>query len=185
MAFKISGKIDASDVVARLRDLEKKTRTKLTRKAATAAGKILYKSMRANLTAKRTGTLRKSLGQKVKLYKNGVAVAIAGPRKGFKTTDDFGRPVDPVNYAHLVELGRGRVEAGTQTRTTKAGSVRTTKTGKRLLRFRVKGGAWISASVVRAVAARPFIRPALDNNHGTIRSAMAEVLRAGLAEKGA
>lgn len=61
--------------------------------------------------------LKKSIGQKVKTYKSGVVVGIVGPRKGFRAEigkrvrkgkkSNVGDPIyaDPVNYAHLVELG--------------------------------------------------------------------------------
>ena len=67
------------------------------------------------------GLLRKSLGYKVKTYtKTGTAVAVCGPRKGFREQigvvsrgKDKGKPIfaDPQKYAHLVENGTRRTSA--------------------------------------------------------------------------
>ena len=59
----------------------------------------------------RTGQLRKSIGMKQKKYPSGVMWTGVGPRKGFKIqTEEFG-PVNPVNYAHLIEFGTVRADA--------------------------------------------------------------------------
>lgn len=53
----------------------------------------------------RTGQLKRSIGNVVRTYKrSGIVWGGVGPRTGFKVFID-GEPVDPVHYAHLVELG--------------------------------------------------------------------------------
>lgn len=108
--FKIQGKIEGlGEVLARLDGVEKKTKKKILRKAVGQAGKILLKAAKQR-AQKKSGLLRKSLGRKVKVYRNsGVAVAIVGPRTGYRqeVSRDGRKPVmsDPIRYAHLVELG--------------------------------------------------------------------------------
>lgn len=108
MPFKIKGKIDGLEgVMEALSRVEKKIRKKAVRKAAGAAGTIILKSAKAKVR-KATGLLRRSLGKKVKVYGNGVSVAVVGPRVGFRQeVVRGGRKVlsNPVKYAHLVELG--------------------------------------------------------------------------------
>lgn len=129
--FRIKTRIvGLEDVIRNLNTLEKRIRKKLLRAGTTAMGRIVAKQAKANLKGvRRTGQLKKSIGSKVKTYSNGAVVAIVGPRRGFKTKhtvkpgDDvfytakdgtlrkFAAvhpqeiPVDPVHYAHLIELG--------------------------------------------------------------------------------
>ena len=57
------------------------------------------------LAPKNTGLLAESIGIKTKKYKrSGTAVVVVGPRSGFK---DPKSGANPMNYAHLVELGTG------------------------------------------------------------------------------
>lgn len=189
MAFgglRVTGRIDGlGEFTRKLHDVDKKVRKKLVRKAASEGGKVILKAAKSNLTTRRTGQLRRSLGRKVKVYRgSGKAVAIVGARKGFKSTDEQGKPVDPVNYAHLVEFGRKAVKAGTQTRTDKrSGEVRRKETGKVMLRFAI-GGDLVFARSARAVAARPFMRPAIDQSHAAVKAAMANAIREGLHAAG-
>ena len=93
--------------IAKLDSVEKKLRTKILRKAMGQAGKLVLWAAKAK--ARRvTGLLRRSLGRKVKLFKNGVAIAIVGPRVGFEQeVQRGGRTVmsKPTKYSHLVEKG--------------------------------------------------------------------------------
>ncbi len=86
----------------KLRKLPEKVHKKVMRQSVRAASKPMVKTARAKVP-RRTGQLRKSLGVKVKRY-GGTFVAILGPRSGFSGEHE-GRSVDPVKYAHLVELG--------------------------------------------------------------------------------
>lgn len=159
MPFAIQGKIDGlSDLLKRLDSLEKKIRKKAVRKAAGEAGKIVLKDAKKGARTD-TGLLRKSLGRKVKVYKgSGVAVAIVGPRVGFRQeVERGGRTMiaNPVKYAHLVELG-------------------TAPHG-----YKTRPGQHPGAQ------AFPFLRPALDSNRDRIVEAMAEVFREALDMGGA
>lgn len=95
---------------------EKELRRRLNRLASAAQRKIVRPAVNVALTpvnkaakAKapvKTGTLKKSLGKRVKAYtRTGVVWGGIGPRSGFKWVDDKGHAHNPVNYAQLVELG--------------------------------------------------------------------------------
>lgn len=89
--------------------LEPKVGRKIIKKGINEGTKIVLKEMK-DLVPVRTGTMRKSLGRKVKAYrKSQTVLGIVGPRKGFATEVD-GRPYDPVNVAHLVENGHSGTE---------------------------------------------------------------------------
>lgn len=114
MPYKIKEKVvGLGDCLRVLDNLKRATRGKILRKALGAAGKlILWKAK--SLAPKETGLLRKSLGRKVKVYReSGVGVVIVGPRTGFRQ-DVVRRKgkwlptkmvANPVKYAHLQELG--------------------------------------------------------------------------------
>ena len=81
--------------------------------AANAAMSPVNKDAKRRLKAnKRTGQLWRSIGKKSKSYASkGLVWVGVGPRDGFAIdTEEFGR-VNPVNYAHLVELGTQTVAA--------------------------------------------------------------------------
>ncbi len=72
--------------------------------AASFAMKPMVKAAKANLAGvSKTGTLRKSIGIKKKMYRNnGVVFVVVGPQKGFKDPETN---EDPIKIAHLVEFG--------------------------------------------------------------------------------
>jgi len=112
-------------VLRALRDLPERPARRVLRSALAAGGRVMAKAARAKCPTE-TGTLKKSIGQRVWTSKDkrGVGVTV-GPRKGFR------RPVsrvggklkagkrgaagakqrDPVKYAHLVEFGTERAPA--------------------------------------------------------------------------
>lgn len=114
-----------ADVLRKLDELPKRLRNKHLKKAVGNAARTILWAAKAR-TPKRRGVLYKSLGRKVKLYRNsGVAVAIVGARTGFrqvvgtrvrdsrpgtKYPKKAGDPIyaDPTKYLHLVELGTSR-----------------------------------------------------------------------------
>lgn len=112
--------------------------------------------------AEETGALQKSIGVKMKIYKRtGTVVTIVGARSGFSTTS-HGRHRDPAFYSHLVEGGH-RVIAPHSLRT---GFI----LGKRLrLSFGKRRG---SGTILGRVQPRPFLRPALLENHAVIVTAL-------------
>ena len=150
------------DVIRRLASLDKKAARKALRAGINEVTKLVLKEAKA-LVPRRTGQLRRSLGRKVKTYKGGGLVyGVVKPRAGVKVkgvwtpkfrkqfpgtgkfdkaTKAFGAGfVDPVKYAHLVEYGRVAV------------------TVKRAKVLAGQGRVW--GRRVRAMAPRPFMRPA-------------------------
>ena len=122
MGFTIRGKVEGlAGVMATLDALDARLRGKTLRKAGRAAGQIIVKAAKANArAADETGQLRKSIGVKVRLYRTtGNLLVVVGPRTGFKADRVRERnkwfrttmKVNPVRYAHLVELGTGRSRA--------------------------------------------------------------------------
>lgn len=108
MGYKIEGKINGvAEVLSVLDGLSRKLNRKLGRAAVSAAASRVSKRAK-QLARVDTNLLKKSIGTKVKMYK-GAAVAVIGPRKGFRqeVTRKSGNVqiADPVKYAHLVELG--------------------------------------------------------------------------------
>ena len=90
------------DVLKTLARVKKAASSKILRKAAGAASKILVKEVKARVPVD-TGLTRKSIGRRVKTYrKSGTVVALVGPRTGFA---DPNTGHDPVKTAHLAEFG--------------------------------------------------------------------------------
>lgn len=84
--------------------LRKRVATRIIKSAITSAASLALKAAKAKVPV-RLGQLKRSLGKKAKAYpKKGVFVVVIGPRSGFKIMDK-GKPVNPTQYAHLVELG--------------------------------------------------------------------------------
>ena len=92
-----------------LNDLAGSINRKVIKGATGKAMKPVVKSAKEILRPHdRTGQLRKSIGIKQKKYPAGIIWTGVGPRSGFKIeTEEFG-PVNPVNYAHLIEFGNDR-----------------------------------------------------------------------------
>lgn len=120
MPFKIKAQVEgAKEVLAAIGGLADKLKKKLLKKAVGEAGRLVLKRAK-QLVPRDSGLLKKSLGRKVKVYRNtGTAVAIVGPRKGFRqpVTRAKGRwkprteTADPIKYAHLIEQGTGHSQA--------------------------------------------------------------------------
>ena len=96
---------------------DKKLSRKLERLPNRIMRKVVRQAVSAGLTplnkeAKRqapkdSGTLKKSIGKKIKTYKNdGVVWGGVGARSGFRVVID-GKPRDPRRYIHLVEALTG------------------------------------------------------------------------------
>lgn len=122
MAFKVQAKITGvKELTATLSGLARAVRNKILRKMMGEAGKVVLKRAK-QLVPRETGLLKKSLGRKVKLYRNsGVGVAVVGPRTGPKFRQTVTRTKgrwfprtaisSPTKYAHLVEGGTGHSPA--------------------------------------------------------------------------
>jgi HK97 gp10 family phage protein len=165
MGFTVKMRITGlEELIRRLESLDPKMRRKTLKAAVNAGSRILLAEMKAGVPSSLndTGLLRKSLGRRIKVYRqSGIVVAIVGPRRGFKQEIGMsssgkykGKPIyrNPTRYAHLVEFGTGpRVQKSTGRSTGRMG-------------------------------ARPFMRPALESSRGPVFDAMREVMEAGLAE---
>lgn len=152
MAFTIRAKIEGVDeLVKQLRDeLPKRMQGKILRKAIADGSKLVLKTAKQKVPVGETGMLKRSLGRRVKVYRNsGKVLGIVGPRTGFKKTkagrtrtalgEKFQQAhVNPTKYAHLVELG------------------------------------------TRHSAPKPFLRPALDNNKEAVKAIFAKTIKDGL-----
>lgn len=101
-ALKITG---FDDVEKALKKLGQKVASKVVKKAVRKGSRLILDRAR-KLVPVETGALKKSLGIKRKFYRrSSVMVEIVGPRSGHEKTDSKGRTRNPVNYAHLVEVG--------------------------------------------------------------------------------
>lgn len=88
------------ELESKLFAIEQKMRTKIVASCVRKAAKPKLSAMKSSVPVE-TGLLKKSLGLRVKTYRNSkVTVAAIGPRHGHKSG---GR--NPVKYAHLVEGG--------------------------------------------------------------------------------
>ena len=158
MSYTIRGRVDGlQEMIQSLAGLKEAVIRRILRAAVSKGSQIIMKKAK-QLASRETGLLRKSIGRKVKVYRtSGVAVAMVGPRIGFRTTVTRKkgklRPTptisDPVKYAHLVERG--------------------TKPHGRHPGFQ----------------ARPFLEPAARGQTGAIRQAMAEEIRRQLEKEAA
>lgn len=159
---------------AKLAALPDKVFRRVVAQASRKSMKIVISEARSNARAiKETGALAKSLGVKQKTYRrSGVQITIVGPRKGFKTSvatknEVTGKMVivnrDPQWYAHLVEFGTAPHDLGD-------GS---------------NGRKGISTGGQRhpGAKAKPFLRPAMDNNRAQVLSIYAKAMGEGIAKQ--
>lgn len=167
MGLRTKFTLDDSAVAAlafRLNELSAKHAKKAIKKGIDAATKFVAADAKARVP-RRTGLLKKSIGRRVQSYRGGTVVSgLVGPRRGFATVLPSGKKVNPAKYAHLVEFGRKVVVAKKAL----------------LLADRVEGVVF--GKQVRAVAPRPFLRPAWDANKGRVTGEMVRQLNAALAE---
>lgn len=169
-------------LTAALAAIEPKVARKATRAGINEITTVVLKDAKARVP-KRSGQLRKSLGRKVKGYRRGEIVSgIVGPRRGFRVVIG-GVAVNPVNYAHLVEFGRGVSRAG-QRSVIRSGRRTTEKTQSKVLSSFYTAVAPDTARVfgpaVAPAAARPFMRPAWDENRGRAAKILARHLSVAL-----
>lgn len=173
--FRVSG---SREVQRALTQSVPKEVRKAARQGVDEAGKIVLAAEKTALTAKRTGSLRKALGRKTVARKQGDGyTAVIGPRRDptpkriqrseqevaagkrkkalkggrFKRTVKFkGRTilVNPANYAHLVEGGRGPV----------------VRKNKKVL----SDGGTFYGKAVKSVPARPFRAPAWSRSKAAV-----------------
>ena len=156
-------------LLRKLRQLAGRTEMgKVARKAMYAMTTPVLKTARDKVRV-RYKVLKRSLGRRIKTYRqSGVTLGLVGPRKGFRTVID-GKPVDPINYAHLVEFGRKAV------RVKKA---RVLSAGKNA------PGKKVFGQEVRAALPWPYLRPAFDVNRERVQVIGAKVIKEELRQRG-
>ena len=98
-----------------LHEVREKIEREINRQALRKAARPALRQAKANARASdETGTLRRSLGVKIKTVKRANKVIIyVGPRTKRARTGPDGRKRDPIRYAHLIELGTSRGVEGT------------------------------------------------------------------------
>ncbi len=185
--FRVSG---SREVQRALTQSVPKEVRKAARQGVDEAGKIVLAAEKTALTAKRTGSLRKALGRKTVARKQGDGyTAVIGPRRDptpkriqrseqevaagkrkkalkggrFKRSVKFkGRTilVNPANYAHLVEGGRGPV-----------------RKNKKVL----SDGGTFYGKAVKSVPARQFRAPAWSRSKAAVERAIESRVSAAVA----
>lgn len=124
-------------------------------------------SLARRFVPRRTGLLRKSLGRSVRMLRSGKGViGKVGPRGHAGKNPDGTRHV-PAKIAHLVEYGRREVKP---------------KKKKALAGGPLVGGkrAVVYGKRVRAVAPRPFLRPAWEAVRPRVGAILTKRLQAGI-----
>lgn len=142
--------------IRQLDGLKDSLKNKIMRKWMDAAGKVIRDEAKKRAPVLRDrkkyphlipGLLKKSIGVKVKTYKSGVTVAIIGPRTDYRSVRD---------------PGTGKVVRQTKKNATKFAAI-------------AKGGAFIQNPTkyahllelgTKKMAARPFLRPAIESKRG-------------------
>jgi HK97 gp10 family phage protein len=127
--------------------------------AALAAGAKPIVATAQQLAAHRTGTLVRAIysARDAKGSSYGIESRIVGVRAGRK----FQKSGKDAFYWRFIEFGRRAVSAGTTTRISKSGRVRSYGTKAKVLGRPGKG---FFGKDVKAARPRPFLRPAFDQN---------------------
>jgi len=101
--FHLQGAVATKEI---LRLLPHAAQKKSLRKAVNAGATPIVRAVRAN-APQQSGTLRKAIGKKVKVYGDrGIATAVIGAKKGY-SGDWKGKKRMPSRYFHLVNKGHG------------------------------------------------------------------------------
>lgn len=152
MAFAIKARLEG--VEQSLKNLQEMTRTvrnKILRKAVNASSKVVLDAAR-QLVPSSTGLLKKSLAVRVQTYRaSGVVVGIVGPRTGYQKTRQGKK---------ITSFGK-KMKAAGQNPSKYAHLI---EFGHNLAR--PKG------NLIGYVRARPFLRPAFDQNKSSVIALM-------------
>ena len=159
-------------VVRVLNELPTNVENQIVRPASSKAYKPIVQAAKAILgSRRRTGLLRKSIGL-VQRTRRGTVYTIVGPRTGFKDPETG---ENPVNIAHLVELGTKPHEIAPRQQSG-------------VLAVKSPGGptSYVSGAVQHPGAeAKPFIRPAWDAQRGQIMPTLEREMAAKIMQKAA
>lgn len=148
--------------------LEDKVERRVLTSAVGKAARPILQSAKSKVP-QRTGALRNSLG--IKRYRSKrlpMAVAIIGPRVNFKATKKVAanigdQNIKPHKYAHLVEFG----------------------TAPHVIPGAFVGGKGPLTVSHPGTPARPFLRPAFDQNVGRAQTVMASEIWNGIKKEAA
>ena len=109
--------IGLKQLTKNMQKFEDKVHKRANKIAITAVTKAVARDAKS-LVREETGTLKRSIGRKVKVYRNtrgtGRVVGIVGPRRGFdrighsKRKKNKGKSFlrNPIRYGHLIEKGQ-------------------------------------------------------------------------------
>ncbi len=165
--FRIRAKIAPGSLQGVLRTLaaiDKKAARKALRRAVTLAARLVREDAKARLSAQgavRTGLLRKSLGVKLKSnFPKGYVYGVVGPRRGFKR--EIGQMIE-ANAIRSLERRGARIDR----KPVYADPVRYAH----LVEYGTKHSQ-----------AKPFMRPALDENKTRVIDLMTSVIREAIAK---
>ncbi|HJZ57304.1 MAG TPA: HK97 gp10 family phage protein [Gemmataceae bacterium] len=148
----------------KLADLDQKVATKAIQDGINEVTKVVLNDAKA-MVPTRSKLLRKSLGRRVRVYRNSrVVVGIIGPRRGYRVEVN-GRWVNPAKYAHLVEYGRG-----------------VARRWKKRLQSDLSIVYGTRQHPARSAAPKPFMRPAWANNRQRATAILLAHLRAGFRQ---
>ena len=179
--FDLTGDVE---LIQKLNTLGDRVYKKVLSLASSRAVKPVIDTAR-RLAPKETGLLKKSIGTKQKKYpKNGVVVAIVGPRTGFAQDVVVDTPYgkmksrrDPAKYAHLVEYGtRAHSTAAlsnNKIRPNKSGEV--SEENRLGFAIAMQGG-----DNHPGATPKPFMRPAFDANTNRVIAIFRQELAAGV-----
>lgn len=168
---------DAREAFSMIANLPEKVQKKILPKAAraSAAPQVkMAKQILRTVTKRRTGLLEKSIGvRKRKAKWNRFEVAmIVGPRAKIKGYTRAGDKVWPIKYSHLVEMGH-RLAIGKTSNKTTRGEVLPRRNG------RIYG--WLGRQHQSSVAARPFLKPAVEGTSAAVIAVFAAKVKAEIA----
>jgi HK97 gp10 family phage protein len=123
MTFVSAKVVGVASSLAAFEEMKRATKNRIVRKAVTSGTNPMNRAAKASSKfIDRTGLLRKSIGKKVRTYRNsGATIGVIGPRRGFaRNRNVLGSwnastghrsinqvRINPTHYAHLVEHGHG------------------------------------------------------------------------------
>lgn len=184
------------DVIRKARTLSQKTVQEAITDAMPDALQPVLSSAQQKCPVE-SGTLKKSLGVKVKKYPSGKVWGAVGPRKGYRaiinrTHKINGKTVttrekrDAVAYAHLVELGHRKVLQPKRSSRLLPVSINASRQAARRAKYQA---ALAAGSITQGqnggnVKPHPFLRPALNERGEAVKSIMASKLSAWVKSTG-
>ena len=159
-------------MIAALKDLEGSINRRVIKGATRKAMKPVVKTAKAKLRAiDRTGQLRKSIGMKQKKFPAGVVWTGVGPRSGFKITALVPRKGI---RGKIGQTGVGSLFFGGETEEVQVDPVKYAHLVEYGFKHYISG---------EQIPARPFLRPALDNNRGRVQSILVKELKVNIAKE--